>query len=898
MTDAWPQLEFTRPEWLWAALLLPVLVVYFYRSLVDLPWRQMVTSLLVRCVIVLFLMLALSGLHWLDKTQQVFVVFAVDESLSVGVKGHEKSEDFVHRAIADRDQNSFAILPFASGPGRFQADFNPSADTAGVTPKRPANVESASDGPDTVADEARIKWQQATNLQSVLAIAAARIPPHFVPHIVLLSDGNQTDGDVMAAVAISAPRVSTVPLPTRDDPELQVSAVNVPAQVAEGEPFRIEVVIDSNHDDRAVVEVFSGDYRIASELQDIKEGENKFYFTQQIKQPTAFSAMITRPVGSTPTESEPDATQTEYFTDTLLDNNMASGMVFTSGRPRVLLIESVPEQARHLEWAMNEEGIAVDTRPAQGMPESLTDLQNYEVLILSNVPATDLSAQQMDVIRAYVSQLGGGFIMLGGDQSFGLGGYYKTVVEDVLPVRSDFEKEKEKPGLGMVLIIDKSGSMGGQKLEMAKDAARAAVDLLGAKDQIGVIAFDGSLYWVSEIRGGSQKGAVMDRIASIESGGGTTLYPAMEQAYEALQAISAKLKHVIILTDGLSTPGDFDGITNQMAASRITVSTVGIGDADQNLLERISQAGRGRYYFATDVNSIPQIFAKETMTASKSAINEEPFLPMVIRSTPVLDGVNFEESPFLLGYVVTRPKATSEVILTAETGDPLLCWWRYGLGMSVAFTSDAKSQWAAEWVTWNGYNKFWAQVIRHCMRKSESKGFVVDIRRHGSHSKVVIDAVDSDGQFLNMADTEITLVDPQLTTSSIAVQQTAPGRYEAEVEMTAPGAWHVQLTQKLNGQTVYQQSRGLIAGYSDELRLRTANDKLLQSIASSTGGVFEPDAASVFEPLTSETASTAIPLWPHLLVIAMSLFVVDVALRRLDMSRLFGPELHRRDLRA
>jgi hypothetical protein len=184
------------------------------------------------------------------------------------------------------------------------------------------------------------------------------------------------------------------------------------------------------------------------------------------------------------------------------------------------------------------------------------------------------------------------------------------------------------------------------------------------------------------------------------------------------------------------------------------------------------------------------------------------------------------------------------------------------------------------------------------MRKGESKGFVVDIQRRGPHSKVVIDSVDSDGQFLNMADTEITLIDPQLTTSTIAVQQTAPGRYEATVEMAAPGVWHVQLTQKLDGQTVYQQSRGVVVGYSDELRLRTTNDNLLQSIASSSGGAFEPGAASVFEPLATETASTAIPLWPLLLIIAMTLFVADVALRRLDMPRLFGTELHRSDVRA
>jgi len=897
MASVWPQLEFTQPEWLWTVLLLPVLVLYFYRSLVDLPWRQMVTSLLVRCIIVMLLILSLCGLNRLASTQDVFVVFAVDESHSVGTEGRQQSHDFVARATADQDENSFAILPFASVPGKFQRGIHSVADTSDMDGSPGSVRESAvlTGAAATDAAAAKEAWQRGSNLQTVVEVSAAAIPPHFVPHIVLLSDGNETEGSVMDAVTSSATRISTVSLPARDDPELQVSAVNVPAQVAEGEPFRIEVVIDANHDDRAVVEVFSGDYRIASAVQTIRKGENKFYFTQQIKQPTEFSAGISRPADAA---SDLSSVNSVPFNDTLLDNNMASGMVFTAGRPRVLLIESIPEQARHLEWAMNEEGIAVETRPAEGMPDSLTDLQNYEVLILSNVPANDLSSGQMDVIRAYVSQLGGGFIMLGGDESFGLGGYYKTVVEDVLPVRSDFEKEKEKPGLGMVLIIDKSGSMGGQKLEMAKDAARAAVDLLGAKDQIGVIAFDGSPYWVSEIRSGSQKGAVMDRIASIESGGGTTLYPAMEQAYEALQSTSAKLKHIIILTDGLSTPGDFDGITNQMAASRITVSTVGIGDADQNLLERISQAGRGRYYFATDVNSIPQIFAKETMTASKSAINEDPFLPMLIRSTPVLDGVNLDESPFLLGYVVTRPKATSEVILTAETGDPLLCWWRYGLGMSVAFTSDAKSRWAAEWLTWNGYNKFWAQVIRHCMKRSENEGFVVDIQRRGPRRKIIIDAVGSNGLFLNMAETTLSLIDPQLSTASIDVQQTAPGRYEAEVDMAIPGAWHMQLTQKSGGQPLYQQSRGLIVGYSDELRLRTANEALLQSIAQSSGGTFEPDAASVFQPLKSDTASTATPLWPLLLLIAMTLFVADVALRRLDMSRLFGTELHRRDLRA
>ena len=896
MAANWPHLEFTQPEWLWALLLLPLLTVYYFRSLVDFPWRQMVASLVVRTVVSLLLVLALAGLNLLSVTHDVFVIFAVDESLSIGDDGRDAAREFLQRATEDAVSGQYSVLPFASVPSRFENTISEVTAAARTLESGTGASADLQVNPGLEESAAKEKWRVGTDLQSAIDIAAAGITPGYVPHVVLLSDGNQTEGDIMSAAVSAGLRISTVPLATRSDSEMQLSAVNVPAQVAEGEPFKIEVIVDSNHDDQAVIEVFKGDYRIASEQQDIKKGENKFYFTEQVQQPTEFSARISRPAPDSDVVAGAD--RTPVFNDTLLDNNLASGLVFTAGKPRVLLIESAPETARHLEWAMGEEGIIVDTRPPQGMPESLTDLQHYEVLILSNVPANDLTTRQMDVIRSYVSELGGGFIMLGGDESFGLGGYYKTVVEEVLPVRSDFEKEKEKPGLGMVLIIDKSGSMGGQKIELAKDAARGAVDLLGAKDQIGVIAFDGSPYWVSEVKSASQKSSVIDRISGIEAGGGTALYPAMEEALKALQSTNAKLKHVIILTDGYSTPGDMEGVTQEMAAARITVSTVGIGDADQGLLERIAELGNGRYYFASDPSSVPQIFAKETMTASRSAINEEPFLPILVRATSVLADINFEEAPFLLGYVVTRPKATSEVILTSEAGDPLLSWWRYGLGMSVAFTSDAKSRWAAEWLTWNGYNRFWAQVIRHCMRKTDTRGFVVDIQRHGTHSKVLIDAMNAEGQFLNMANTELTLINPQLDSQSVNVQQTAPGRYEADVEMASPGAWHLQVTQRIGGETLYQQSRGMVVGYSDELRLRSTNEELLKSVASASGGVFRPSPTSVFEAVEGESAWSATPLWPWLLMVALVLFVADVALRRLDMSAIFGTELHRREMRV
>ncbi|MHC5544569.1 vWA domain-containing protein, partial [Singulisphaera rosea] len=284
--------------------------------------------------------------------------------------------------------------------------------------------------------------------------------------------------------------------------------------------------------------------KVADQKVKLKAGENRVTLKQAIEQG-----------GLTPITA-----RLRGYRDTLLDNNSDFGLVFTAGKPRVLLVESDLEQVKHLTWALEEQNMQVDVRPPRGAPDNLAELQNYDLLILSNVPATSLTRLQMEVARTYVKDLGGGLIMLGGDQSFGLGGYYKTTLEEILPVRSDFEKEKEKPSLAMMLVVDKSGSMGGEKIEMAKEAARAAVELLGPADQVGVLAFEGENFWVSELHPCTDKGFVLDRIASLEAGGGTVMAPAMEEAYEVLKGAVAKLKHMIILTDGISAPGDFVGI--------------------------------------------------------------------------------------------------------------------------------------------------------------------------------------------------------------------------------------------------------------------------------------------------------------------------------------------------
>ena len=847
LTRRW-SLEITQPWMLWFLILLVPIAWYYFKSLSDFPKWQRRFSLLARVVILVLLVLAIAGLSLLSPTTRQYIAVAIDRSLSIDTKAHEKIDEFVAELEKNRGDSQIAYLQMASSPSALVSSYQQL-----VAP-----------------DE---KDSRGSDLAAAIQTAAAAAPPGFVPQIVMLTDGRQTRGDAIQAAAASKIPVSVIPLAVRTEPEVQVAEAIAPTEVRQGEPFYVETIISSNHEDEGFIDVFRGDILVSNSDKPIKirEGENRFRFRQSIEQESQTDYVI----------------RVRGFKDTLLDNNAASAVVFAAGKPSVLIVDSNVQETSQLRWALEEQDLIVQVRPAEGLPRTLSELQKFDCVVLSNIPATIMSLQQMEILRTYVEDLGGGLVMIGGDQSFGLGGYYKTTLEEILPVRSNFDKEKEKPSLAMVLVIDKSGSMGGDKMEMAKDAAKGAAELLGPRDQLGVIAFDGQSYWVSELHSAADKGDIIDRISTIEASGGTSIYPGLSDAYEALVGASAKLKHVILLTDGHSEPGDFDGIAGDMVAARITLSSVAVGNgADTVLLQRLAETGSGRFYLCEEANSIPQIFAKETVEASKSAINELPFVPILVRPTQVLAGIDIETAPFLLGYVITKPKPTSEFILASEAGDPVLVWWRYGLGMTAAFTSDAKSQWAAEWLTWPNFGPFWAQVIRHCMRKSESKGVFVEVQRDGDRSRVIVDSVDPSGRFINQATTKMTVIAPRLERSSVDLEQIAPGRYQAEIQTDVTGAYHLELSQSVNSVPTFRQTRSIVVGYPDELRLGPADEDLMKKVAEVSGGKYCPTVKDLVAS-RDRVAQNVIPLWPYLLMGALSLFLVDVLLRRLDISLWF-----------
>ncbi|MCL2709659.1 MAG: VWA domain-containing protein [Planctomycetaceae bacterium] len=881
-------LEFTHPHYLIALLLAVFLLWGFRYSLIDFSKAQRWISLSLRLVIFILLILAIAGLTLMSPTHERMVVFLLDQSRSIDDAATEKAIEFLSAAQTAAGTTPLFVVPFASSPKpphlieelkQTKAGMERSEMTEEITEEMTKIIEWQP-GDDNkpvqeelIQDDTEKLWREETNIAAALEPALALIPPRYVPHLVVLSDGNETTGDVLSAAVRGGVAISTVPLPAPTDPEVQMAEIRLPSQVRQGEPFNLDIVVQSNVETEGLITLFSGPFRVAAENKPIKVGENVFRFRQTVedRRQQDFSATV------------------EALEDTILDNNWASGIVFTGGKPRILLIESDPRTCRDLVSALREQDIEAEVRPPEGMPQMLDELDQFEALILSNVPATMLTMHQMDLVRTYLSELGGGFIMLGGAQSFGLGGYYKTPIEDVLPVRSDFEKERETPSLAICLVIDRSGSMGGQPIEMAKDAAKSAVELLSPRDFVAVVAFDHESYVVTPMQSAASTGIIKSAISTIEAGGGTEFMKPLADAHDQLRRVAAKLKHVIFLTDGYPNErGDFESIIRQMVNDQITFSTVGVGGADYDLLKTLAEVGKGRYYACDDPQAIPQIFAKETMMASKSAIHEMPFVPIIVTPTEALAEIEFETAPPLLGFVVTRAKPTSQFILATETGEPLLVWWRYGLGISVAFSSDAKNRWGAEWLTWSGYSKFWAQVIRQAMRKPEQRGAMVELTQRADGMHLIVDVADDAGRYINEATGRITLIRPDLSRAEITLNPTAPGRYEAEVPMGKRGGYHLHTSLDLGEINILSQSRGVMVGYPEELRLRPVNEELLQRLAESTGGLYDPAPAELFEVVNrppGDCAWRATPLRPYLFALAAGLFVFDVLLRRVDFVR-------------
>ncbi len=746
---------FTPLLWL---LVLAAVGVGFYRSLVDRPTGLKWASLIFRVLGIILLVLVLCQPFLSRKSQDAHVIFLVDVSQSVDLSSAKSALDQVDTAIKElRQGDSYSLFALSDGLREKPiADFRKMLD----------------DWSKGVADDT---YRSKSRLGQGLLAARLAFPAGKAQRIVLFSDGAETDVAEDSAKAVAQMKsegvdLRFVPLKSLDQPEASLAALETNSAFAfHGEVLRLTARAVANRPMNAKVRLLNKGVAVQEKPVSLKAGEEARVW---------FDAEMTTPGPSVWTaELTPEQ-------DHFPINNQATTTITVKGKPRLLILHEDEKKMRPFVRALKGQDFEVDLRGKRGLPSDMEELLAFDAVMLAYMAATDMTARQMGLLRAYVADFGGGLIMLGSDNSFGLGGYYKTPVEEVLPLVSRFEKEKEKPSLAMVLVIDKSGSMSGLPIELARQAAKSAAELLGPQDQIAVVGFDGDAQVICEMTSASQQGSIQAAIDSLDASGGTFMYPAMVVAKDMLDRTSAKVKHVICMTDGQTQEADHMGLTQQMVDGGMTVSTVGLGDgAARDLLQQIAEVGKGRYYESNDPQSLPQIFTKETTQASKSAVQEGLFQPIEVMEHPMLSGYQADGLPVALGYVMTEPKPASQVLLAAENGDPMLAVGRFGLGIGVAYTSDLTEVWGGEWLAWDGCGRFWAQVLRGALRKSDVAGLEARGEVRGDEWIMRVERTGDDRSPVSRIPWQAQVLDENGNTQPVTMRETGLGRYEARVPM-------------------------------------------------------------------------------------------------------------------
>ncbi|MBE0540775.1 MAG: VWA domain-containing protein [Verrucomicrobia bacterium] len=847
--------QFVYPHWLWLLPPVGAWIVWLTRtSFVQLsPARRWFVCGL-RLLIALAMILALAGFQWRRPIEGLNVFFLLDQSDSVPESQQEQARLWINRAAAEM----------------------PTGDRAGALVfGTDAAIEASPGIALNLASLQAVVATDRTDIGAAIRLATAAFPETGQRRIVLLSDGNENFGDALSA-ALSA-RASGVSLDvlglgTDRGNDVSVQRLEIPSTVGKGQAFDVKVFVQADQPGPATVRFYRNEQYLGERGIQLEGGKNLLSFPQSLIAPGFYSYDV----------------RVESPGDRAPQNNRAFGFASVRGVPRVLMISNDAEGDTLLSDALKASELDVTLAGVREFPASLAELQSYDSVVFCNVAAGELSREQMRLLEVAVRDFGVGFVCVGGDEAYAAGAYRNTPLETILPVNMELSSRQVLPPGALVLVIDKSGSMTGEKIEMVKQAAIGAVLALSDWDYIGVLAFDGAPYIVAEIQPARNKQAIIRSIAGITADGGTSMYPPMVRAQQMLASVTASLKHCIVLTDGVSESGDFSGITQTMSAQRITLSTVGVGtDTNEELLQELATLGRGRYYPVPTPAQLPQIFIKETAIVLKTAINEEPFIPRLVSATEPVRGIAGSDYPMLLGYVATEPKPRAEVPLVTDKGDPLLAHWQHGLARTVAFTSDARAKWAVNWTSWPQYRQFWRQVVQWSLRRLANADFVAEAVIESGEGRVRVDALDDRGDFRNFLNLHAVVVGPKGDKQTVILQQIAPGGYEASFPARDTGAYLLNVMEMQDGQPRAAQIIGTSLAYSPELTTRAPNTALLQRLAEVTGGrVIDParPAGLPFQHGRKKTYQ-AQDLWSWLLKFCVVAFVIEVGIRRVQIDR-------------
>ncbi len=708
---------------------------------------------------------------------------------------------------------------------------------------------------------------QASDLSSALTLASALLPEDAQGRIVVLSDG--ATEDVRAAAQQLAARGVTVDFQSFSGdalPDAQISQLNVPSRVYQGQSFTVTVQVTANHDTAGTLVLYQNRTPVSSREVTLRRGDNTFTFRD-----TAADTGVVTYEARLISEG-----------DSCAQNDSMGGYVYVQGAPKLLLVEGRQGEGSEMAAMLSAAAMQYETvLPAQ-LPYDAEQLRQYDGVVLVNVDYDAADEEQWAALDSAVRVLGRGLTVIGGDSSYALGGYRGSKLEEMLPVTIDVRNKLDLPSLALMLVIDKSGSMsdgmfGTTRLELAKEAAMRAAEVLTPNDQVGVIAFDDAAKWVVNLQKAEDVEAIQNQIGTIRPGGGTAFFTALYEATYALMNAQAQQKHIIFLTDGEAGDTGYLQLCDIMQQNDITLTTVAVGSgADQATLRTLAQQGGGRAYAANEFDNLPKIFTKETYLVSGSYVQNRTFTPVITEQSALTD---FEGFPQLSGYLAATEKSLATVSLMSDREDPILAWWQYGAGRVVTFMADSRGAWTSEFLQWDQAAAFYGGMAAFTLPGEEREGQLTT-ERQGDALRIVYTAPEGAQTGLS---TSMTALLPDGTQTQLALQESAPGVYEGEIAAAQLGAYALRVEQRdASGELQRVMEGGAVNGYSGEYDLRNQNaESTLPYLSALTGGREITDSAEMLKS-THAVVRARRDLTQPLLWALMVLLLCDIALRRLS----------------
>lgn len=867
---------FGQPLWLAACALAIPMAWLARRNLKALGRTRQVTAIVLRSLVVIILAALLARPMLTRKNEHLTLITVLDRSQSIPRKLQTSARQFLSDALT----------------GGQAGDLSAVVDVAEV-----ASISRLPSSETGIHERNTTLTGRQSDLAAGVQMAMAIAPPDTAVKILLVSDGNETEGDLVAAARIAAANgiaIDVLPIRYTHSREVVFKRLAAPMKARSGQTITLRFILHSTAAAQGRLKL-----TLNGRVVDLDPDSPDLTVPVELKPGTNVKT-VSMPVGMRGMhEFEAEFIPDDPSQDGIAQNNHASAMTFVAGKGYVLVLDGDSKAGAAMAGALRTAGIEVKYTRADNLPDDLARLMEIDAIVLADTDNSLFTFQQQEMLRRYVTDLGGGLVMTGGPASFGAGGWIGSPLAEIIPLDLDPPQKKQMPKGALVLIMHAcempKGNFWGKKV------AIAAISSLSRRDLVGVLDYKwgaGTANWVFPLGPAGDKQAVIAAIKKMQMGDMPDFAAPMRAAYKQLKACNAGQKHIIIISDGDPGPPSRQ-LLNKMRKAGITCTGVAVfphSPADVQSLQRIAKVTGGRFYNVKNPNRLPQIFIKEAQVVRRALIVEEAFAPKITFSiSEILKGLG-APLPNLDGYVLTGPKGgLTQLVLVGPGGDPLLATGQAGLGRCAAFTSSADSRWASQWLKWGGFERFWEQAVRWASKSSQPADCEIFADVNGRDVTITIESVNAEGKFVRFADVTGQVIAPDMSAKPLEISQVGPGRYRTGFRAAGAGSHLITVRYARSdgaGKPGLIQSAVTIP-YAPEYRDLSDNFALLSEVARMTGGRMiggSAGQADLFDRAGVKFPLSATPLTRPMMLVWLALFLLDVAVRRIaiDVRSLAG----------